>query len=92
MGTGFTPFGGIEGVEPLHVDPGRDNGDRQPPAGRVLGLGGRVATGGNDVAGTPQHITEGLAAERQAARNGDIGPVQHHVVRQRQRRANETER
>ena len=78
-------------MEPLHVDPGRDNGDRQPPACRVLGLGGRVATGGDDVAGTPQHITEGLAAQRQSARNGDLGPVQHHVVGQRQGRADEPE-
>jgi hypothetical protein len=93
VGTGLAePLGRGERVETLGIDPRRHDGDRQLAAGGVLGLGGRVAAGGDDVASTAQHVAERLLAERQTARHGDLGAVQHDVVRQAQRRSDHAQR
>ena len=72
--------------------PGGTIGDGQLAPGRALGLGGRVPAGGDDVAGAAQHVAERLLAPRQPARHGDLGAVQHDVVRQLQRRPDQPER
>ena len=54
--------------EPLGVDAGRNDGDRQRAAGGVLGLGCRIAAGGDDVAGPAQHVAESLLGSPAADR------------------------
>jgi hypothetical protein len=56
------------------------------------GFGGRVAARGDDPLGATQRVGERLLGERQPTGNRDLGPVQHEVVRQLQRRPDETER
>ena len=79
-------------MEPLDVDTRRHDRDRQRPPGGALGLARCVLSGRHDVAGASEHGGERLLRARQATRHRDLGAVQHDVVRQLQRRPDESER
>ena len=81
-----------ERLEPVGVDTTRHDGDRQLTAGGVLGLGGRIATGGDDVACPTERVRQRLLAERETAGHGDLGAVQHEVVGKFERWPDESER
>ena len=85
-------LGGGERAEPFDVDPGRHDRGRQRPTGGALGLGRRVRAGGDHVAGVAQHVGQRLLGAGQAAGHGDLGAVQHDVVRQLERRPDQAER
>ena len=74
------------GDEAVDVDAGRDDDARQRPAGGALGLGGRVAAGGDDQLGARAAPARAAArAAGQAAGHGDLGAVEHDAVRAAQR-------
>ena len=63
--------------------PGRHDRDRQRAAGRALGLGGRVAAGGDRCGGRcAARAPSACLLTGQPAGHGDLGAVQHDVVRQ----------
>ena len=90
--TSGTPFVVGEGPEALDVDARWHDRDRQRLPGGVLGLGRRIPTGGDDVAGAAQHMAERLLRTGDPARDRHLGAVQHDVVRQRERRPDQPER
>ncbi len=89
---GVGPLGLGERPKAVDVDARGDDRGRELAAGRAIGLGGRVRAGGDHMAGVAQHVGERLLAARQPPRHGDLGAVQHDVVRQFERRPDQPER
>ena len=58
----------------------------------MLGLGGGVPAGSDDVACVAQHVRQRLLGAREAPRHGDLGAVEDDIVGQTERRTHQTER
>ena len=79
-GPGRGPAGGVEGVEPLHVDAGRDHHVGSGPTRGPGGFGRRVAAGARPPAGPAQDRSQRLARSRGPVPAPDLGPVHHDAV------------
>ena len=91
-GASTLPLVGSERPEPLGVDPGRDNHDRQIGASDSPGLLRGISACRDDDIGTAQHRTQSGSTAGETAGHGDLSAVQHQPVRLGQRGSEQADR
>ena len=85
-------LGLVERPERVGIDAARARRWSAAPGRSVFGLGGRIPAGGDDVPRPAQRVRERLLRQRESTGNGDLGTVEHEVVRQLERRPDQPER